>query len=194
MKPLGLAYVAALAASLVVSLTVTPALASLLLVGSRSLERATALADEVAERPLPADGALGRRPHLRRRRRCDARVGRVAGDRPVLGRTFMPEFNEGALTVAVASPPGITLAESDALGRQVEESLLAFPEVVSTSRRTGRAERDEHLQGVNGAEIEVVLRKGGPRMSCWPRCGGRWRRSPASRSPSASPSATASTT
>jgi len=65
--------------------------------------------------------------------------------------------------VAVAAPPGITLAESDALGRRVEESLLVFPEVVSTSRRTGRAERDEHLQGVNGAEIEVVLRQGRPK-------------------------------
>ena len=71
----------------------------------------------------------------------------------------MPAFNEGALTVAVASPPGITLVESDALGRQVEESLLAFPEVVSTSRRTGRAERDEHLQGVNGAESSARFRE-----------------------------------
>ena len=61
------------------------------------------------------------------------------------------------------APPGITLAESDALGRQVEESLLAFPEVVSTSRRTGRAEADEHLQGVNGSEIEVVLSSGSPK-------------------------------
>jgi len=67
------------------------------------------------------------------------------------------------LPVAVAVGPGITLAESDAPGRQVEESLLAFSEVVSTSRRTGRAERDEHLQGVNGAEIEVVLRRGRPK-------------------------------
>lgn len=75
----------------------------------------------------------------------------------------MPAFNEGALTVAVIAPPGITLSESDNLGRRVEESLLAFPEVVSTSRRTGRAERDEHLQGVNGSEIEVVLRPGRPK-------------------------------
>jgi Cu/Ag efflux pump CusA len=82
---------------------------------------------------------------------------------PILGRTFMPAFNEGALTVAVVAPPGITLSESDDLGRQVEEALLAFPEVVSTSRRTGRAERDEHLQGVNGSEIEVVLRPGRPK-------------------------------
>jgi Cu/Ag efflux pump CusA len=82
---------------------------------------------------------------------------------PTLGRTFMPAFNEGSLTVAVAAPPGITLAESDALGRQVELALLEFDEVVSTTRRTGRAEKDAHLQGVNGAEIEVVLRPGRPK-------------------------------
>jgi Cu/Ag efflux pump CusA len=82
---------------------------------------------------------------------------------PYLGRTFMPALIEGALTVAVIAPPGITLAESDTLGRRVEEALLSFPEIVSTSRRTGRAERDEHLQGVNGSEIEVVLRPGRPR-------------------------------
>ena len=70
---------------------------------------------------------------------------------------YLSKVNEGALTVAVASPPGITLAESDALGRQVEQSLLALPEVVSTSRRTGRAERDEHVQGINRSELEVVL-------------------------------------
>ena len=163
MKPLGLAYVAALAASLVVSLTVTPALASLLLAGSRSLGD---------RQPWLMRGLVrGYRPTLRW---AVDHPFLVSGGAvlalaasltlvPTLGRTFMPEFNEGALTIAVAAPPGITLDESDALGRQVEESLLAFDEVVSTSRRTGRAERDEHLQGVNGAEIEVVLRRGRPK-------------------------------
>jgi CzcA family heavy metal efflux pump len=163
MRPLGLAYVAALAASLVVSLTVTPALASLLLSSRRSLK---------SSEPRLMQWLLSvYRPSVRWAVNHTGLV--VAGSvlalvgslalLPTLGRSFMPPFNEGALTVAVAAPPGITLAESDALGRQVEESMLAFPEVVSTSRRTGRAERDEHLQGVNGAEIEVVLRPGRPK-------------------------------
>lgn len=163
MKPLGLAYVAALAASLVVSLTVTPALASLLL----SRKRALASSEPWLMRWLvrlyrPTVRWALDHPGLVFTGSIVALVGSLALV-PSLGRAFMPAFNEGALTVAVASPPGITLTESDALGRQVEESLLAFPEVVSTSRRTGRAERDEHLQGVNGAEIEVVLRKGRPK-------------------------------
>ncbi len=163
MKPLGLAYVAALAASLVVSLTVTPALASLLLARSRSVADRQPWLMRVlvrAYRPTvqwsvghPIQVSVGAVLML------VASLALV----PMLGRTFMPAFNEGALTIGVAAPPGITLAESDALGRQVEESLLAFEEVVSTSRRTGRAERDEHLQGVNGAEIEVVLRRGRPK-------------------------------
>ena len=82
---------------------------------------------------------------------------------PFLGRSFLPPFSEGSLTVAGVSAPGITLEESDAIGREVEESLLAFPEVVSTSRRTGRAEKDEHVQGVNASEMEVVLRPGRPK-------------------------------
>jgi len=163
MKPLGLAYVAALAASLVVSLSVTPALASLLLARKRALassepwllRRLVRLYRPSLRWALDHPGWVVTGAVL-------AFLGALALV-PLLGRTFMPAFNEGALTVAVASPPGITLAESDALGRQVEESLLAFPEVVSTSRRTGRAERDEHLQGVNGAEIEVVLRSGRPK-------------------------------
>jgi Cu/Ag efflux pump CusA len=76
---------------------------------------------------------------------------------PGLGRSFLPPFNEGSLTLSVVSPPGIPLADSDRLGRQVEEAMLDFPEVISTSRRSGRAERDEHVQGVNASEMEVVL-------------------------------------
>jgi Cu/Ag efflux pump CusA len=82
---------------------------------------------------------------------------------PFLDRSFLPPFNEGALTIGVTTAPGISLDESDALGRSVEEALLAFPEVVSTSRRTGRAERDEHVQGVNRSELEVVLEPGRPK-------------------------------
>jgi CzcA family heavy metal efflux pump len=163
MKPLGLAYVSALAASLVVSLTVTPALASVLLTRGRALS--------TSEPRLMTWLLRLYRPSVRWA--VDHAGAVMAGSvlallgalalLPILGRTFMPAFNEGALTVAVVAPPGITLSESDDLGRQVEEALLAFPEVVSTSRRTGRAERDEHLQGVNGSEIEVVLRPGRPK-------------------------------
>jgi CzcA family heavy metal efflux pump len=163
MKPLGMAYVSALAASLVVSLTVTPALASVLLTRGRALSS--------AEPRLMAWLLRLYRPSVRWA--VDHTGAVMAGSAlallgalalmPFLGRTFMPGFNEGALTVAVVAPPGITLSESDDLGRQVEEALLAYPEVVSTSRRTGRAERDEHLQGVNGSEIEVVLQPGRPK-------------------------------
>jgi Cu/Ag efflux pump CusA len=82
---------------------------------------------------------------------------------PGLGRNFLPPFNEGSLTVAIVSPLGTPLADGDALHREVEKALLAFPEVVSTSRRTGRAEKDEHVQGVNASEMEVVLREGRPK-------------------------------
>ncbi len=163
MKPLGLAYVSALAASLVVSLTVTPALAGFLLTGSRSLAgRQPWLMRWLVRWYRPTVRWAVDHPKVVSGGAALALAGALMLV-PLLGRAFMPAFNEGALTVAVAAPPGITLLESDALGRQVEESLLAFPEVVSTSRRTGRAERDEHLQGVNGAEIEVVLRRGRPK-------------------------------
>jgi CzcA family heavy metal efflux pump len=76
---------------------------------------------------------------------------------PLLGSSFLPEFNEGALTVSVVTVPGTSLAEADAIGRRVEQILLANPAVENTDRRQGRAELDEHAQGVNAAEIDVTL-------------------------------------
>jgi Cu/Ag efflux pump CusA len=76
------------------------------------------------------------------------------------GRSFLPEFNEGALTVGAVTIPGTSLADSNALGNGLERIMLSVPEVVSTARRTGRAELDEHVQGVESAEIDVRLTLG----------------------------------
>ena len=160
LRPLGFAYVAAIAASLLVSLTVTPVLCYFLLPRSKALGRPDAWllrAFHRAYRPT-LSWALGHRWAVIAGTAVVTVAAVVVG--LFLGRSFLPPFNEGALTVGIVSPPGITLEEGDAVGRQVEEALLAFPEVVSTSRRTGRAEKDEHVQGVNASEMEVVLRPG----------------------------------
>ena len=84
-----------------------------------------------------------------------AAVGAIAR----LGSSFLPEFHEGSLTVQANTLPGTSLAKSDEIGRRVEQILLAQPEVIATARRTGRAEFDEHVQGVEAAEIDVGLRE-----------------------------------
>jgi Cu/Ag efflux pump CusA len=75
------------------------------------------------------------------------------------GSAFLPEFHEGSLTVQANTLPGTSLGKSDDIGRRVEQILLSQPEVVATARRTGRAEFDEHVQGVEAAEIDVGLRE-----------------------------------
>ncbi len=160
LRPLGLAYLAALVASMFVSLTLTPVLCLLLLPGSRSIETGEPCLLRFLQRRYThsLDGAL-RRPWPILALSALLLVGAVAL-LPTLGRSFLPAFNEGSLTVGIVAPPGTSLADADALGLAVEEALLDFPEVVSTSRRTGRAENDEHVQGVNASEMEVVLRPG----------------------------------
>jgi CzcA family heavy metal efflux pump len=163
LKPLGLSYLASLFGSLIVALTVTPVLCYLLLTRGRLLEREEAplmrKLKSLYDRTLPW---FLERPRIVIAAAVVAVLAAVAVF-PLLGRSFLPPFNEGSLTIGVVSPLGTPLADGDALGRKVEETLLSFPEVVSTSRRTGRAEKDEHVQGVNASEMEVVLKPGRPK-------------------------------
>lgn len=161
LEPLGIAYVVSLAASLVVALTVTPVLCSFLLPSSRAVKTGVEprpirwlrrAYEPLLARALPAWPALA----------ALSLVGVIVAGGAALqaGRAFLPEFNEGALTISVVTFPGTSLAESNQLGHQVETLLLAHPEVVTTSRRTGRAELDEHAQGIHASEIDVRLALG----------------------------------
>jgi CzcA family heavy metal efflux pump len=160
LAPLGFAYLVAIFASLVVALTVTPALCAYLLAGKRKLPAG----DSALVRWLKR----GYRPLLVRALRRPYVVGAAAvvllaaaiALLPFLGRTFLPEFHEGALTIGAVTLPGTSLEESDRMGQRIEKLLLEVPEVVSTARRTGRAELDEHAQDVNASEIDVRLRAG----------------------------------
>jgi CzcA family heavy metal efflux pump len=162
LAPLALAYIVALGASLLIAVMVTPALCLAFLPSARSIVRGH-------------DGWLAQT--------LKARFSRVlprALDRPVAviavslvllaaaigslaraGSSFLPEFHEGSLTIQANTLPGTSLAKSDEIGRRLERILLAQPEVVGTARRTGRAEFDEHVQGVEAAEIDVGLRDTG---------------------------------
>jgi CzcA family heavy metal efflux pump len=172
-KPLGLAYIIALAASLVVSLTVTPALCSYLLTRP-GRPRAGPLGGLLASTRREEDPWL-----IRRLKRLDAPLVRwavrhsgvvlasavvmvvMAGSLfPLMGREFLPPFNEGSLAVNAILPPGTSLRESNRIGTALEKLLLTIPEVTGTGRRTGRAEMDEHAEGVNVSEIDVRLRLG----------------------------------
>jgi CzcA family heavy metal efflux pump len=161
LRPLGFAYVVSILASLLVAVTVTPVLCAYLLPASvgrhgdgesrvvRALKvrYAAALETVVAHPRRVIGGAL---------------VSLVAAVAivPFLGTAFLPEFNEGALTVSVVTVPGTSLHEASAIGLRVERILSEQPEVASTDRRQGRAELDEHAQGVNAAELDVTLREG----------------------------------
>jgi CzcA family heavy metal efflux pump len=159
LEPLGIAYVVSLAASLVVALTVTPVLCSLLLPTSRTVRSSVepflirwlrAAYDPVLKLVLPMWPALV----------AVSLAGVIAAGAAATqaGQAFLPEFNEGALTIAVVTFPGTSLAESDQLGLTAEKMLLKHPEVVSTGRRTGRAELAEHAQAIHSSEIEVQLK------------------------------------
>jgi CzcA family heavy metal efflux pump len=162
LTPLAFAYIVSLLASLIVAIIVTPALCYAFLPNARSIERghdgwlARTLKARFA-RALPS--ALDH-PHLVVTAACALLlIAIVAIARG--GTAFLPEFHEGSLTVQANTLPGTSLAKSDEIGRRVEQIMLAEPEVIATARRTGRAELDEHVQGVEAAEIDVGLRDTG---------------------------------
>jgi copper/silver efflux system protein len=158
LRPLGLAYIVAIMASLVVALTVTPALAAYLLPTSKAL--ATERESWIV-RTLKSAYARTLDPVLRQpvavMAGAAALVVAALAVVPTLGRSFLPEFQEGTLVISAITLPGTSLTESDDLGRRIEQILLAHPAVLETARRTGRAELDEHAQGANAAEIDVRL-------------------------------------
>ena len=161
LQPLGLAYLVALFTSLVVALTVTPVLCSYLLPHSRAVARAedvwiVSWLKQMYRQVLPV--ALDHAVLTLATAGLVLVIALAAGAR--LGRSFLPEFNEGALTISAVTVPGVSLEESNQLGASVERLLLEIPEVTNTARRTGRAELDEHVQGVESAEIDVQLRMG----------------------------------
>jgi len=164
LTPLAFAYIVALLASLAVAVVVTPALCYAFLPQAASIQRGH---DGWLTRVLKARYARDLPRVLDHPRLV------IAGALALLvvagvgltraGTAFLPEFHEGSLTVQANTLPGTSLAKSDEIGRRVEQILLSQPEVVATARRTGRAEYDEHVQGVEAAEIDVGLRDTGRR-------------------------------
>jgi CzcA family heavy metal efflux pump len=161
MQPLGFAYVVSLLASLAVAVTVTPVLCSLLLPRSKIVREAheSRLSRWLKARYRPLFHAT-----ILRWRSIGlaSMIGTVLTLLALFGagRAFLPDFNEGSLTVNVTTLPGTSLEYSDALASRVEQILLAQPEVVATGRRTGRAELDPHAQEIYASEIEVTLAMG----------------------------------
>jgi CzcA family heavy metal efflux pump len=157
--PLAFAYIVSIAASLVVALTVTPALCYFLLGRSDRLreQQDSNLVIWLKKRYLRDLNWALRRP-LQIITGSVVVLATAIAVIPLMGREFLPPFNEGALNINATLPPGASLEESNRVGRIIEGALRRTPEVVSTTRRTGRAELDEHAAGVNQSEIEVVTR------------------------------------
>ena len=160
--PLGIAFIVALFASTVVALTLTPVLCSYL------LDRR-----EPGKKP-EQDSPVARKLRAVYRVALEAAISHrkyVLGVTFILfalslglfftlGRSFLPPFNEGSFTINVSTLPGISLEESDKIGRRAEELLLQVPEIQTVARKTGRAELDEHALGVNVSEIEAPFELG----------------------------------
>ena len=155
--PLGISFIVALFASTIVALTLTPVLCSYLLGGKK----------HSTKMPKEAFVAVWLKKHYRNGLNWALNHKAIVGGSTLalfaaalglfftLGHSFLPPFNEGSFTINVSSLPGISLEESDRIGRRAEELLLTIPEIQTVARKTGRAELDEHALGVNVSEIEA---------------------------------------
>ncbi len=162
LQPLGIAFVTSVLTSLVVAITVTPVLCSYLLNSEKVLARqaeGTKVERWLQKQYAYVLGVAMRFPKMIIAFTVIAFILSI-GLFTQLGRSFLPEFNEGSLVISVVGPPGMSLEESNKIGKLVEQQLLDMPEVEVVTRRTGRAELDEHAQGVNAAEIDVPFTLG----------------------------------
>jgi len=157
LAPLGIAFIVSLFASLVVSITLTPVLCSYLLTKDKMLIKQEKESWLVLRLQNLYSNLLDKVMNWKKTMIATSVVllllSLLAFSQ--LGRSFLPEFNEGSLVISAVSLPGISLDESNKIGSSIEKALLTIPEVHVTTRRTGRAELDEHAQGVNSSEIEV---------------------------------------
>ncbi len=155
--PLGIAFIVALFASTVVALTLTPVLCSYMLTTKKALKKNEK--EPFVSRTLKVWYKKALEWALRHK---NAVIGTSAAlliftiiIMTGLGRSFLPPFNEGSLTINISTMPGISLEESDNMGRMAEKILLDIPEIQTVARKTGRAELDEHALGVNVSEMEA---------------------------------------
>jgi CzcA family heavy metal efflux pump len=159
--PLGQAYIISILCSLVVSITLTPVMAYYLLPGLKRLDRHEGALVRVLKRGNRALVLWGF-AHTRLLMMLAAVAVAGAGVAATwLPRTFLPPFNEGTLTINTLFSPGISLAESHRVGLIAERLIMEVPEVAAVGRRTGRAELDEHAEGVHSSEIDVELKSEG---------------------------------
>jgi CzcA family heavy metal efflux pump len=156
--PLGIAYMVSVAASLCISLTLTPALSYYLLPHTKAVKHEESW---LVRHLKKWDGKLLNWSLDHPKKTivpCLLLLGVTLASTPFLGRGFLPAFNEGTLTINLRLPPGASLSESNKVGLAAEDLLKEIPEVVSVARRTGRAEQDEHAEGVNSSDLEVLLK------------------------------------
>ncbi len=157
LKPLGISFIVSLFVSLIVAMTLTPLLTKMILTNEKYLDKNEK--EKWLVRQLSAFYEISLTWALKHKKLVIFStlgvfiISLIAFS--TLGRSFLPDFNEGSLTISVVTKPGTSLDESNLLGNLVETELLSIPEVLTTARRTGRGELDEHSQTANSAEIDV---------------------------------------